>query len=140
MKAKDTVMSYESVEQMLHTPDPEWVDKGRNIAETQAEISFKAGKQDEYKRWIKAMLKEGIMIASPEQLRRVIRNLKQEGAREVIEKLIKSGQRAGNAQRMKLGIKASASDGYLWFLGDIADKLFEQMKGKNGYLVFIENP
>ena len=45
IEAKDTVMTYKSVEEMVHTSDPEWVDKGRNIAEAQAEISFPLGKQ-----------------------------------------------------------------------------------------------
>ena len=59
MEAKDTVMSYKSIEEMQHTTDAKWVDKGRNIAETQAEISFKAGKQEERRevaRWINTWL------------------------------------------------------------------------------------
>lgn len=63
-----------------------------------------------------------------------------EHRQEVIDELIKRGVRAGFATRTQNGIKASASDGYTWFLGDLADKLFSQMEGKDGYLVFIEKP
>lgn len=56
-----------------------------------------------------------------------------------LKELIKSGERAGWAFRDKeLGIiKVSASDGYIWQLADIADRLFDQMEGKDGWLVFI---
>jgi len=60
-----------------------------------------------------------------------------EDRQSIIDELIKTGVRAGYATRTEDGIKASASDGYLWFLGDIADRLFDQMEGKDGYLVFI---
>jgi len=56
------------------------------------------------------------------------------------DQLIKAGVRAGYAARTEAGIKASAKDGYLWFLGDLAARLFDQMEGKDGYLVFIERP
>jgi hypothetical protein len=59
------------------------------------------------------------------------------GADAMEEALIKTGVRAGYATRTTGGIKASATDGHLWFLGDIADKLFGQMQGKDGFLVFI---
>jgi len=57
-----------------------------------------------------------------------------------LDQLIKAGVRAGYATRTEQGIKANAKDGYLWFLGDLADRLFDQMEGKDGYLVFIERP
>jgi len=63
-----------------------------------------------------------------------------ESDKRIIDDLIKTGVRAGYATRTKDGIKASAKDGYLWFLGDLADRLFNQMEGKDGYLVFIEKP
>ena len=54
--------------------------------------------------------------------------------------LIKVGVRAGYATRTDQGIKANAKDGYLWLLGDLVDRLFSEMEGKDGYLVFIERP
>ena len=56
---------------------------------------------------------------------------------KIINELIKTGVRAGYSERTKEGIMATASDGYPWFLSDIADRLFTQMIGKDGYLVFI---
>ena len=60
-----------------------------------------------------------------------------DGKQAILDELIKTGVRAGYATRTATGIKASASDRHLWFLGDLADRLFEQMEGKDGYLVFI---
>lgn len=57
-----------------------------------------------------------------------------------LDQLVRAGVRAGYARRMSAGIKASAKDGHLWFLGDLVDRLFDQMDGKDGYLVFIERP
>ena len=31
MEAKDTVMSYKSIEEMQHTTDAKWVDKGNHL-------------------------------------------------------------------------------------------------------------
>ena len=57
-----------------------------------------------------------------------------------LDQLIKEGVRVGYATRTRDGIKASALDSHLWFLGDLADRLFDQMESKDGYLVFIERP
>lgn len=56
-----------------------------------------------------------------------------------LRELLSKGERAGYAFRDKEqgGIKASAKDGYIWWLGDIAERLFPQMENKDGYLVFI---
>ncbi len=57
-----------------------------------------------------------------------------------IDQLIKAGVRAGYTTRTEAGLKASAKDGHLWLLGDLVDRLFDQMEGRDGYLVFIEKP
>ncbi|KKL46229.1 hypothetical protein LCGC14_2347640 [marine sediment metagenome] len=70
------------------------------------------------------------------------KKLAESDTEDILEALKSNGVRAGYAHKdteakYYQGIKASASDGHLYFLGDIADNLFEQMKEKDGYLVFI---
>ena len=47
----------------------------------QAEIAFKAGQEEEYKKWIKACMKAGMLISKPDQLV----NLHKAGIREVVD-------------------------------------------------------
>ena len=69
MEAKDTVMpGHYSSEEFTHL-------------NKQAEISFKAGQQEEYKKWIKSCMGAGMLISEPKQLV----NLYQSGRREVVE-------------------------------------------------------
>lgn len=61
----------------------------RKEIEAQSEISFKAGREEEYKRWIKFGMMAGLLLSQPQQLKRIIPQIKGEehkaGIREVVE-------------------------------------------------------
>ncbi len=59
------------------------------------------------------------------------------GADKMLEALTKQGVRAGFALFMGGRVKAVAKDGNCCFLEDLAATLLNQMKGKDGWLVFI---
>ena len=51
----------------------------------QAEISFPAGKEKEYKKWVKAFMEAGILIATADTVDIAIKETKRAGRREVVE-------------------------------------------------------
>lgn len=80
MEAKDTVMSPKDILTAIGKKDYERFTI-TEVAKAQAEISFKAGKEEEYTKWIKACMKASMLISKPEQLT----NLYKVGIREVVE-------------------------------------------------------
>ena len=59
--------------------------------ENVAEISFKAGQEEEYKKWVKAFEVAGILIASADKVGIAIEETKRAGIKEVV-RWIKSHQ------------------------------------------------
>jgi len=57
----------------------------KKVRDEQAEISFKAGKDEEYKKWVKAFMGAGIMIAEADKVCIAIEETKRAGIREVLE-------------------------------------------------------
>jgi len=88
MEAKDTLAS---IDDLLirgidfNKPIGEWLNKA---LEAQAEISFKAGEEEEYKKWVKAFMKVGVLIAEADTVGIAIEEIKRAGTREMVEWII----------------------------------------------------
>lgn len=50
-----------------------------------AEISFKAGRDEEYRKWVKAFMGAGILIAEADTVNIAIKETKRAGIREVVD-------------------------------------------------------
>jgi len=85
MKAKDTVMMPEQTRKKRKELFPhghkDCFECEQFVRNAQAEISFKGGQQKEYKRWIKACMKAGMLIYAPDHLV----NLHKAGIKQVVE-------------------------------------------------------
>ena len=90
MEAKDTVIHNEGCPATGYMTGGSLGGKKIHYActcgrEAQAEISFKAGREEEYKRWVLSCMRTGMLISEPEQLT----NLYKAGIREVVEWIMK---------------------------------------------------
>ena len=83
MEAKDTVIKPDELGQAIikHPKLP----MGQAIAIEQAEISFKAGEEEEYRKWVKAFMRAGILIAEADTVGVAVEETKRAGIREVVE-------------------------------------------------------
>ncbi len=94
MEAKDTVMNRDYMKTLIlakhcspetRPNDITITDIEEDLSNEQAEISFKAGQEDEYKKWVNAFKSAGIMIASTEMVSVAIEETKRAGIKKVVE-------------------------------------------------------
>ena len=87
MVAKGRVMSYLECQAAKLPVTPPYTDDER-IAQAQDKISFMAGEEEEYKKWVKAFMKVGVLIAEADTVGIAIEEIKRAGTREMVEWII----------------------------------------------------
>ena len=99
MKAEDTIMNLKEVEalwlenwDMVNNLPPSLEVWGKVQPLRQAEISFKAGQEEEYKKWTEAFKSAGIMITDADKVSIAIDITRREGIKEVVEWLKEEGK------------------------------------------------
>jgi len=86
-KWEDTIMSDEEVGRRWNIHQPTLVHGGlvKPLLEAQAQISFEAGEEEECKKWVKAFMDAGIMIAGANTVGIAVDETRREGMRKVVD-------------------------------------------------------